>query len=294
MPALAPSIVFADEYLVVADKPAGLRSIPAGGEGRKDCLAARIRLRHADALIVHRLDAATSGLVLFARGAEMLRRMNRGFRERVVGKQYVALVHGHVTADAGEIALPLGPEPHRNPRQMVDLEHGQAALSRFRVLAREGDGEAAVTRLELAGYRSHPSAAGAPHEHRPSDHRRSALRASAQCGAPWADAPARDADRLHPSAPPRGAELRESAALLSRPVPRGDARSVRGGAVAEHRLDLEEFAEGLFRPIHARCRTVLKPPNGAIRSGAARLMLTCPARSLDATRRVASGSPPET
>lgn len=149
MPALAPSIVFADEYLVVAEKPAGLRSIPAGGEGRKDCLAARIRLRHADALIVHRLDAATSGLVLFARGAEMLRRMNRGFRERVVGKQYVALVHGHVTADAGEIALPLGPEPHRNPRQMVDLEHGQAALSRFRVLAREGDGEAAVTRLEL-------------------------------------------------------------------------------------------------------------------------------------------------
>ena len=130
--------------------------------GPADCLAARIRLRHADALIVHRLDAATSGLVLFARGAEMLRRMNRGFRERVVGKQYVALVHGHVTADAGEIALPLGPEPHRNPRQMVDLEHGQAALSRFRVLAREGDGEAAVTRLELAGYRSHLISCGHP------------------------------------------------------------------------------------------------------------------------------------
>lgn len=149
MPALAPTIVFADAHLVVCDKPAGLRSIPAGGEGRRDCLAARIRAIHADALIVHRLDTATSGLVLFARGAEMLRRMNRGFRQRVVGKQYVAVVHGHVAQDAGEIDLPLCAEPDRNPCQMVDFTHGLPALTRYRVLERSGEGEAALTRLAL-------------------------------------------------------------------------------------------------------------------------------------------------
>ncbi|QID19945.1 RluA family pseudouridine synthase [Nitrogeniibacter mangrovi] len=146
---LAPAIVFVDADLVVADKPAGLRSIPAGGEGRKDCLAARIRARHADARIVHRLDEATSGLVLFARSAEMLRRMNHSFRERMVGKEYQALVHGHVTDEAGEIDLPLAPEPDRNPYQRVDPVHGRRALTRYRVLERLEVAGAPVTRLAL-------------------------------------------------------------------------------------------------------------------------------------------------
>jgi len=144
-----PAIRYVDAYLLVADKPAGLRSIPAGGEGRKDCLAARIRARYPDALIAHRLDEATSGLVLFARGAEMLRRVNRGFRQRVVGKHYEAVVHGHVIDDAGEIDLPLAPDPDRNPYQRVDPVNGLRSLTRYRVVERFAmDGEP-VTRLAL-------------------------------------------------------------------------------------------------------------------------------------------------
>jgi tRNA pseudouridine32 synthase/23S rRNA pseudouridine746 synthase len=146
---LQPRIVFVDAQLVVADKPAGLRSIPAGGEGRKDCLALRIRARHPDALIAHRLDEATSGLVLFARGAEMLRRVNRGFRERTVGKRYEAVVHGHVIDDAGQIDLPLAPDPERNPHQRIDPVHGLPAITRYRVLERLRWRGEPVTRLAL-------------------------------------------------------------------------------------------------------------------------------------------------
>ena len=107
MPALTPTVLYHDDDLLVVDKPAGLLSVPARGEDRQDCLAARVHALQADALIVHRLDAATSGLVLFARGLEMLRRMSLAFEQRVVGKQYVAVVHGHIAHDTGEIDLAL-------------------------------------------------------------------------------------------------------------------------------------------------------------------------------------------
>lgn len=150
-PEIHPSIpvLHVDTFLLVADKPAGLLSVPAGGEGRQDCLAARIRARWADARIVHRLDAATSGLVLFARGAEMLRRMSLAFEQRVVGKQYVAVVHGHVAQDSGEIDLALAEDADNRPRQLVDPLRGRRALTRYRVLDRQGTGADAISRLEL-------------------------------------------------------------------------------------------------------------------------------------------------
>ncbi|ANQ83106.1 pseudouridine synthase A [Azoarcus olearius] len=149
MPQLTPTLLYTDDSLIVADKPAGLLSVPAGGEDRQDCLALRVQAQFDDALIVHRLDAATSGLVLLARGMEMLRRMSLAFEQRVVGKRYVALVHGHVAQDEGEIALPLAADPLNRPRQIVDAARGRPALTRYRVLERSGAGDAAVTRLEL-------------------------------------------------------------------------------------------------------------------------------------------------
>lgn len=149
MPPLNPVILHADEALIVAEKPAGLLSVPARGEERQDCLATRVQALYRDALIVHRLDQATSGLVLLARGMEMLRRLSRDFENRLVGKRYVALVHGHLACDSGEIDLPLGPDPERRPRQRVDHAHGRRALTRYHVVERGGDGAAAATRLEL-------------------------------------------------------------------------------------------------------------------------------------------------
>jgi len=142
-------VLHLDDFLLVADKPAGLLSVPAGGEGRQDCLAARIQARWADARIVHRLDAATSGLVLFARGAEMLRRMSLAFEQRLVGKQYVAVVHGHPAQDSGEIDLALAEDAANRPRQVVDPLRGRRALTRYRVLDRQGSGADAISRLEL-------------------------------------------------------------------------------------------------------------------------------------------------
>lgn len=146
---LEPSILYADAAIVVADKPAGLLSQPARGEARRDCLEARVQARFADAQLAHRLDMATSGLIVLARGAEMVRRMNAAFAQRTVGKRYVATVHGHVADDAGEIDLPLAADPDNNPRQRVDRAAGRRALTRYRVLARDGAGARAVTRVEL-------------------------------------------------------------------------------------------------------------------------------------------------
>lgn len=146
---LAPTILYVDDFIVVTDKPAGLLSVPAGGEGRQDCLAARIRHLHADALIVHRLDMATSGLVLFARGPEMLRRMSLAFEQRMVGKHYVALAHGHLAQDEGEIALALREDLDNRPRQIVDAVRGRRALTRYRVVSRSGTGADAMSRVEL-------------------------------------------------------------------------------------------------------------------------------------------------
>lgn len=149
MPHLAPTILYTDDALIVADKPAGLLSVPGRGEERQDCLAARVQALYPDALIVHRLDMATSGLILLARGAEMHRRMSLAFEKRTVSKRYVALVHGHVAQDAGEIALPLICDWENRPRQMVDHARGRHALTRYRIAARSGAGEDAVSRVEL-------------------------------------------------------------------------------------------------------------------------------------------------
>lgn len=149
MPHLNPTIVHVDDAVIVADKPAGLLSMPARGEARQDCLVSRVQALYQDALLVHRLDMATSGLIMLARGHEMLRRLNLAFEQRIVGKKYCAVVHGHVAADGGEIALALGGDPDNRPRQRVDPLQGRPALTRYRVLARCGEGAGARTRLEL-------------------------------------------------------------------------------------------------------------------------------------------------
>ncbi|TFY97593.1 RluA family pseudouridine synthase [Ramlibacter humi] len=127
-------LVHEDAACVVADKPAGLLCVPGRGEDKQDCLAARVQSLFADALVVHRLDMATSGLCLFARGGEVQRRLSRAFAERQVGKTYVAVVAGRPAQDAGEIDLPLLADWPNRPRQKIDQEHGKPSRTRWRVL----------------------------------------------------------------------------------------------------------------------------------------------------------------
>lgn len=140
-------IVRVDDALVVIDKPAGLLSVPGRGADKADCAATRVQAQFADARVVHRLDMATSGLLLMARGAEMQRALSIGFQEREMSKRYEAIVSGLVQYDIGEIDLPLLADWPQRPRQKVDRLLGKPSLTRYRVLHR--DPVAGTTRLEL-------------------------------------------------------------------------------------------------------------------------------------------------
>jgi tRNA pseudouridine32 synthase/23S rRNA pseudouridine746 synthase len=140
-------IVHIDDHLIVLDKPGGLLSVPGRGEGRDDCLISRVQRRFADAMIVHRLDMATSGLLVLARGQEMQSRLSQLFQHREVDKRYVAIVHGLMQADAGEVDLPLITDWPNRPMQMVCHERGKPSQTRFAVLAR--DVPSGQTRVEL-------------------------------------------------------------------------------------------------------------------------------------------------
>jgi tRNA pseudouridine32 synthase / 23S rRNA pseudouridine746 synthase len=140
-------ILHADEWLIVANKPAGLLAVPGRGAGKQDCLSARVGLRWPDARVVHRLDMATSGLMMFARGAAAQRTLGDALAARRVGKRYVAIVEGLVEGEAGCIDLPLAADWPNRPRQRVDRARGKPSLTRWRVLSR--DPAAGRTRLEL-------------------------------------------------------------------------------------------------------------------------------------------------
>ncbi|MFG6417150.1 pseudouridine synthase [Roseateles sp. DC23W] len=128
-------IVHADDRLVVVDKPAGLLSVP--GRTEPDCASARVQALYPDALVVHRLDQATSGLLMFARGPVAQRELSADFAERRVGKLYVAVVAGRLEGE-GLIDLPLAADwPHR-PRQQVDHEKGKPSQTRWHVFGHAG------------------------------------------------------------------------------------------------------------------------------------------------------------
>ena len=149
MPCAAPpfTLVFADPWLLVADKPAGLLCVPGRGADKADCLASRVAAQWPDARVVHRLDMATSGLVVFARGAAMQRALSIAFAERRVHKRYVAVVAGAPAGEQGQIDLPLAADWPRRPRQRVDHQAGKPSLTHWQVLQR--DAIAGTTRLGL-------------------------------------------------------------------------------------------------------------------------------------------------
>ena len=149
------AVVFADEALLVVDKPPGLLSVPGRGAEKQDCLLSRAQAQFPDALAVHRLDMSTSGLLLLARGPAMHSALSRLFRERQVDKRYVAEVEGCLALDEGEIDLPLICDWPNRPRQKVDFEIGKRSLTRFRTLWRDPSGRSSRVELEPVTGRSH-------------------------------------------------------------------------------------------------------------------------------------------
>lgn len=150
----------ADDDLLVLDKPPGLLCVPGRGPDKQDCLSTRAQALWSDALIVHRLDQPTSGLVLMARGLPMQRALSRIFAERRVHKRYEALVHGRPSAatDAdgwAEIDLPLIVDWPNRPRSKVDHATGKPSRTRWRLLAHDAATDTARLALEPVTGRSH-------------------------------------------------------------------------------------------------------------------------------------------
>ncbi len=142
------SIIARTDLYVVVDKPCGLLSVPGKGPDKTDCVAARVRGMFPSAagpMVVHRLDMDTSGLIVVALDAPTQRSLSMQFEARSVEKSYVALVEGDVPGDSGRIDEPLRTDIANRPLQIIDQAHGRAAITEWRVLARETD----RTRIEF-------------------------------------------------------------------------------------------------------------------------------------------------
>jgi tRNA pseudouridine32 synthase/23S rRNA pseudouridine746 synthase len=152
-PCPALHVLHADDTLVVVDKPAGLLAVPGRGEAGRDNQAARVQAQFADALVVHRLDMATSGLMLFARGVVVQRQLSMAFAAGCVAKRYVAVVEGRLPDDSGRVDAPLAADWPNRPRQVVDPERGKPSLTHWQVLERGADSTRLL--LEPATGRTH-------------------------------------------------------------------------------------------------------------------------------------------
>jgi len=144
-------LLYVDDHMLVLNKPSGLLSVPGRGPDKQDCLSARVQRRYPDALIVHRLDMQTSGLLAMARGIAAQRALNRAFEQRLIHKRYQAVVDGiaRVTGsdEWGVIDLPLELDWPNRPKHIVDFERGRPSVTRWRVMS--PDLERGGTRLEL-------------------------------------------------------------------------------------------------------------------------------------------------
>ena len=141
-----------DKHVLVLDKPAGLLSVPGKLEGRQDSLITRLQAARWDALVVHRLDCDTSGVIIFARTKQAQGFLGQEFEQRRAQKTYVARVHGAIEQDNGTIDLPVGSDWEYRPRQKVRPD-GKPALTDWQVIDRSAD----ETRVRLTPHtgRSH-------------------------------------------------------------------------------------------------------------------------------------------
>jgi tRNA pseudouridine32 synthase/23S rRNA pseudouridine746 synthase len=154
-----PVCHYEDESLLVLEKPSGLLCVPGRGPDKQDCLSLRAQQYWPDALIVHRLDQATSGLLIMARNLAVQRQLSQAFAERLVHKRYIAVVAGRLQEspenadDQGWqcIDLPIAADWERRPLRVIDHQNGKSSQTLWRVLAHQSGPEGqACTRVLLS------------------------------------------------------------------------------------------------------------------------------------------------
>ena len=148
--------LYADAHLLVLNKPTNLLSVPGKGDDKQDCLSARVQEQYPDALIVHRLDMATSGLMLMARGVAMQTALSKLFETRAIRKRYVAVVDGQMdtSPDWSLIDLPIALDGPNRPLRIIDAG-GKPSQTRWRVMNRDHLHNTSRVELEPITGRSH-------------------------------------------------------------------------------------------------------------------------------------------
>ncbi len=142
-------ILYQDEHIMVVNKASGLLSVPGRAPENKDSVMTRIQADFPSAESVHRLDMATSGVIVVALTKAAERELKRQFREREPKKSYVARVWGHLAQDEGLIDLPLICDWPNRPKQKVCYETGKSSQTQYQVLSRDADGS---TRVKLSPH----------------------------------------------------------------------------------------------------------------------------------------------
>lgn len=146
-------VLYQDAHILIVNKPAGLLSVPGKLEGRADCLITRLQAAFWDALLVHRLDCDTSGVMIFARTKAAQGFLGQEFEKRRATKTYIARVWGQMSAESGHVDLPLATDWPNRPRQQVNYETGRPAQTDWQVI--DYDDYSTTVRLSPLTGRSH-------------------------------------------------------------------------------------------------------------------------------------------
>ena len=154
----ALKVDFVDDHLAILDKPSGFLSVPGRGEDKQDCLISRAQTQWPEALTVHRLDMATSGLMVIARGPDMQRKLSQAFELREVSKTYEAVVSGvlqtntaNVADDWQDIQIPLLIDWPNRPKSKVDWAHGKPRHTQWRVMSSDLENATRVALKPITG-----------------------------------------------------------------------------------------------------------------------------------------------
>ncbi len=139
-------VVYLDHELLVVNKPPGLLSVPGRGALLADCLITRIQSEYPTALLVHRLDRDTSGVMVFALSSNAQRHLGLQFEKRQTKKTYVARVWGQIKADRGTVDLPIIVDWPNRPKQMICHETGGAGVTDWQVI----NSDRGETRVKLS------------------------------------------------------------------------------------------------------------------------------------------------
>lgn len=156
-PPLAPwlDIIYQDKTIIVLNKPNGLLSVPGRLPEHNDSIASRVCQQYPEANIVHRLDMATSGILLMALTKQAQSHISRQFQQRTTNKHYLARLEGIPTGDRGSVDLPMRCDWPNRPRQIIDFELGKSALTHWQIIAKDVVNNVATVKLKPVTGRTH-------------------------------------------------------------------------------------------------------------------------------------------